>query len=107
MLHDVLQALLRDAVQRQLDVVGQAHVGQLHIDVELADGACEAGQPADTTHRTAGHGAGCASVQGLLVVQVVGQALEHGGVGEDREAAPRGLTNPPLLVGRPPHRPLS
>ena len=27
--------------------------------------------------------------------------------GSAGEAAPRGLTNPPLLVGRPPHRPLS
>ena len=45
-LDDVLQAFLGDPVQRQLDVVGQAHVGEVGADVDLRDGPRQAGQPA-------------------------------------------------------------
>ncbi len=46
MLDDVLQAFLRDAVQRDLDVVGQPGVGQVDVDLDLGDGPRQAGQPA-------------------------------------------------------------
>ena len=43
---DVLQAFLRDAVQRDLDVVGQPRFSEFDLDVDLADGAGQARQPA-------------------------------------------------------------
>ena len=45
-LDDVLQAFLGDAVQRELDVVGQPGVGEVDLDVDLRDRAGQAGQPA-------------------------------------------------------------
>ena len=49
MLDDVLQAFLGDAVQRDLDVLGQSDVGQVEFDVQLRDRPGEAGQPAGQT----------------------------------------------------------
>src|SRR5882757_4297613 len=45
-LDDVLQAFLRDAVQRDLDVVGQPGIRQLDVDVDRWDRPRQAGQPA-------------------------------------------------------------
>lgn len=42
----VLQALLRDAVERQLDVLGQAGVDEVDLDTDLGDRPCETGEPA-------------------------------------------------------------
>ena len=49
MFHNVLQAFLRDAVQRDFDVIGQSRVGQVHRDIDLAD---RAGQTGQTTCQT-------------------------------------------------------
>ncbi len=45
-LDDVLQAFLRDPVQRELDVVGQAGLQKVDVDADLGDGPRQAGQPA-------------------------------------------------------------
>ena len=46
MFDDVLQTLLGDSVQREFDVVGQALIGEIDVDADLRDRACQAGESA-------------------------------------------------------------
>ena len=78
-----LDELLVDLVlglTRQLACRRGAHVDELprvggHVDRGVGCVVADAGKSTDTTHGAASYGTGRASVQGLLVVQVVGKAL--------------------------------